>query len=44
MEWLGELYDRHGPPTPEEYAAAQAVLDEALGRTAPGESGQRGAA
>lgn len=29
--WLDELDARHGPPAPEDYAAADRVLDEAFG-------------
>jgi Arc/MetJ-type ribon-helix-helix transcriptional regulator len=42
-EWLHELYDRHGPPSEADYAAAQAVLDEAMGRTSRADD-RRGAA
>ena len=31
--WLEEMAAEHGPPSADDYAAARAVLDEALGRS-----------
>jgi hypothetical protein len=42
--WLEEMSDEHGPPSASDYAAARAVLDEALGRPAAGGAHRRGAA
>jgi predicted transcriptional regulator len=43
-EWLEEIYEEHGRPSPEDYAAADAVLDEALGGTRRRSSRGQGAA
>jgi hypothetical protein len=43
-EWLGELYEQHGPPSPEDFAAAETVLDEAMGRANGPVTQRRGAA
>lgn len=40
QEWLEELYEEHGRPSAEDYAAAEAVLDEAL-RGTPGRATRR---
>ncbi len=42
--WLEEMSERHGPPSDDDYAAARAVLDEAMGRTSTGGAHRRGAA
>jgi hypothetical protein len=44
LEWLEELYEEHGRPSPEDYAAADAVLDEAFGGARPQAPGRQGAA
>ncbi|MGH8909204.1 MAG: hypothetical protein ACRD0K_22600 [Egibacteraceae bacterium] len=31
LEWLDELNERYGAPTPEDYARANEILDEAAG-------------
>lgn len=41
--WLDELDGRFGPPSDEDYAAARAVVDEAMGRSGEPPAG-RGAA
>ncbi len=43
-EWLDELYEEHGSPSPADYAAADAVLDEAMGRANGPATHRRGAA
>jgi predicted transcriptional regulator len=43
LEWLEELYE-DGRPSPEDYAAADAVLDEAFGGARPQAPGRQGAA
>lgn len=42
--WLDEMNEQYGPPTADDYAAAQAVLDEAMGRTPAKDAHRRGAA
>jgi post-segregation antitoxin (ccd killing protein) len=44
LEWLEELYEEHGRPSPEDYAAADAVLDEAFRGARPQAPGCQGAA
>ncbi|MGH9112519.1 MAG: hypothetical protein ACRDZN_09540 [Acidimicrobiales bacterium] len=43
-EWLDEMDAKFGPPTEEDFALADAVLDEAMGLTEPEHTQSRGAA
>jgi hypothetical protein len=43
LRWLDRLDDRHGTPSPADIAAADRVLDEALGAI-PSEEGEEGVA